>query len=162
MKKILIGLMLIVSGFNASAGIMVEPYLAYNFAGEVGNTDTSGVNMGARLGYSLPMLVSFGLDYNFGEYTHDMSSVDVDVDHSKLGVFVAVDLPILMRAWATYYVNANADFGATDVDGDGFGLGVGLTMLPFVSLNLEYRSISYDGGTDGKEILAGVSIPLDL
>lgn len=158
MKKILIAMMIMVAGFNASAGIMVEPYLAYNLVGDFDNVDTSGVNYGARLGYSLPALFSLGLDYNMGTYDHD----GTDVDHTKFGAFVAVDLPILARAWASYYFSAKAEAGASEVDGDGFGLGVGLTMLPFVSLNLEYRSLSYDGNVDASEVLVGVSLPLDL
>ncbi len=168
MKRLLIAMMIMIAGFQANAGIYVEPYLGYNLVGEFGNNDTSGVNIGGRLGYSLPMLVSFGLDYNMGEYTHDVSGTDVDVDHSNFGAFVAVDLPILLRAWASYYISSKADFGASEYEGSGFSLGVGFTMLPFVSLNVEYRAINYDelnGATadiDGSEILFGVSLPLDL
>lgn len=168
MKKILVAMMIMIAGFQANAGIMIEPYIGYNLAGEFNNDDTSGVNIGGRLGYSLPMLVSLGIDYNMGEYTHDVSGTDVDVDHSKFGLFVAVDLPILLRAWATYYLNAKAEQGANEYEGSGFGLGVGFTMLPFVSLNLEYRSVNYDdfnGATadiDGTEILLSASIPLDF
>ncbi|MEH0860115.1 MULTISPECIES: hypothetical protein [unclassified Halobacteriovorax] len=168
MKRLLIAMMIMVAGFQANAGIYVEPYLAYNLVGDYDGADTNGLNLGGRLGYSLPMLVSFGLDYNFGEYTHDIAGTDVDVDHSKLGAFVAVDLPILARAYASYYFNAKAEANGVESEGSGFGLGVGLTMLPFVSINFEYRSLNYDesnGATvdeDADEILVGVSVPLDL
>ncbi|AYF46011.1 MULTISPECIES: outer membrane beta-barrel protein [unclassified Halobacteriovorax] len=164
MKRLLIAMMIMVAGFQANAGIYVEPYLAYNFAGDFEGTDTDGINIGGRLGYSLPMLVSFGLDYNMG--TYDANGDDADV--SNMGLFVAVDLPILARAYASYYLNSELESGAFEYEGSGMALGVGLTMLPFVSINFEYRKINYDdlnGSTvdlDSDEILLGVSVPLDL
>lgn len=164
MKKILIAMMIMVAGFQAQAGIYVEPYLGYNLAGDFNDVDTNGVNLGGRLGYSLPMLVSFGLDYNFG--TYDADGTDVDV--SNLGAFVAVDFPILVRAYASYYLNAKAEVGSNEFEGSGVALGVGFTGLPFLSVNVEYRTINYDDfngssvDVDGSEILLGVSLPLDL
>lgn len=168
MKKILIAMMIMVAGFQAQAGIYVEPYLAYNILGDTDGDDTTGMNIGGRLGYSLPMLVSFGLDYNMGSYTVDTSLGDSDVDTTNLGLFVAVDLPILARAYASYYLSSDLENEAgQSFDGSGMALGVGLTMLPFVSVNFEYRTMSYDGAHgfgdfDADEILVGVSLPLDL
>ncbi|EPZ50325.1 outer membrane protein beta-barrel domain protein [Bacteriovorax sp. BAL6_X] len=167
MKKILIAMMIMIAGFQAQAGIYVEPYLAYNILGETDGDDTTGTNIGGRLGYSLPMLVSFGLDYNMGSYTIDSALGDVDADTTNLGAFVAVDLPILLRGYASYYFSSDIDTGSVSYDGSGIAVGVGFTMLPFVSLNLEYRAMSYDGSGavsdfDAKEILVGISVPLDL
>ncbi|POB13237.1 MULTISPECIES: outer membrane beta-barrel protein [unclassified Halobacteriovorax] len=167
MKKILVAMMIMIAGFQAQAGIYVEPYLAYNILGDTDGEDTTGTNIGGRLGYSLPMLVSFGLDYNMGSYTIDGATGDVDADTTNLGVFVAVDLPILLRGYASYYFSSDIEASGASFDGSGIAVGVGFTMLPFVSLNLEYRAMSYDGAGgfpdfDGKEILVGVSLPLDL
>ncbi|RZF23037.1 hypothetical protein DAY19_04500 [Halobacteriovorax vibrionivorans] len=164
MKRLLIAMMIMVAGFQANAGIYVEPYLGYNLAGDFNNVDTNGVNIGGRLGYSLPMLVSLGLDYNMG--TYDADGTDIDV--SNLGLYAAVDFPILVRAYASYYLNAKAEIGASEYEGSGVALGVGFTGLPFVSVNVEYRTINYDelnGATvdvDASEVLLGVSLPLDL
>ncbi|MFG1500362.1 outer membrane beta-barrel protein [Halobacteriovorax sp. XZX-3] len=167
MKKILVAMMIMIAGFQAQAGIYVEPYLAYNILGDTDGDDTTGTNIGGRLGYSLPMLVSFGLDYNMGSYTSEDNTGDTDFDTTNFGLFVAVDLPILLRGYASYYLSSEIDAGAVTFDGSGVAVGVGFTMLPFVSLNLEYRALSYDGAGgfadfDTKEILVGVSLPLDL
>lgn len=167
MKKILVAMMIMIAGFQAQAGIYVEPYLAYNILGDTDGDDTTGLNIGGRLGYSLPMLVSFGLDYNMGSYTADIAGTDVDTDTTNLGAFVAVDLPILLRGYASYYFSSDLEAGNVTYDGSGVAVGVGFTMLPFISLNLEYRTMSYDGSGaqadfDAEEILVGVSLPLDL
>ncbi|MGI4991201.1 outer membrane beta-barrel protein [Halobacteriovorax sp. GFR7] len=163
MKKILVAMMIMIAGFQAQAGIYVEPYLAYNILGDTDGDDTTGLNIGGRLGYSLPMLVSFGVDYNMGTYDID----GTDADTTNLGAFVAVDLPILLRGYASYYFSSDLEAGNVTYDGSGVALGVGFTMLPFVSLNVEYRTMSYDGSGaqadfDAEEILVGVSLPLDL
>ena len=163
MKKILVAMMIMIAGFQAQAGIYVEPYLAYNILGDTDGTDTTGTNIGGRLGYSLPMLVSFGVDYNMGAYDID----GIDADTTNLGAFVAVDLPILLRGYASYYFSSDLEAGNVTYDGSGVALGVGFTMLPFVSLNVEYRTMSYDGSGaqadfDADEILVGISVPLDL
>ncbi|MFG1505597.1 outer membrane beta-barrel protein [Halobacteriovorax sp. ZH5_bin.2] len=163
MKKILVAMMIMIAGFQAQAGIYVEPYLAYNILGDTDGDDTTGLNIGGRLGYSLPMLVSFGLDYNMG--TYDVDGTDADV--TNMGAYVAVDLPILARAYASYYFNSELE----DLEGSGIALGVGLTMLPFVSVNFEYRKMTYDefngvalgaNEVEADEILVGISVPLDL
>ena len=105
-------------------------------------------------------------------YTSTLS----DFDGNHLGIFAGVELPVLLRAWATYFLSSKlTDNDDDEYDGSGFGLGVGFTGLPFVSLNLEYRSMTYDEFTDVSagttstdrdydvsEILFTVSLPLDL
>lgn len=163
---------------TASAGFLVEPYLGYR-VGDLESTpngsiayDTSGHSIGARLGGTFTMFMA-GIDYSMGSLSADQTkggSTDVDLDTTQLGIFAGIELPVLLRAWATYYVSANFENSSNSNEwkGDGIGLGVGFTGLPFVSLNLEYKKMSYDeaptgrSGYDGSEIQFGVSLPLNL
>lgn len=192
---------------HSRAGILIEPYLGYSFAGsgDMSLTDTSNgqttqydqdfstVTYGGRLGYQTFGLM-LGIDYSMQSFdmTSTVGSIEVEdgVERSQLGIFVGYELPILLRAWATYYVNATMD--GTDApssgnqiysntsefkDGKGYALGVGFTGLPFISINLEYRTMEYDtyavsnieltdavysDKLDLSEILLSVSLPLNL
>lgn len=184
---------------QAKAGILIEPYLGYSFAGSGDMTlgddkvesDFSSVTMGGRLGYQT-LGVMFGLDYSFQSFdmtsTTNGNEVEDGTKKNQLGVFVGYDFPILLRAWATYYVNAtmegrdaaaanNQIYDNTDSfeNGSGYALGVGFTGFPFLSINLEYRTIEYDqyeisGNSvsnyneklDLSEILLSVSVPFNL
>lgn len=188
MKKLLVALCF---AFGANAGLLVEPYVGYQISGfetdyTVSGTTTelayvtNGVNLGARLGYSY-LLFMAGIDYSYGTLSNDLDTGSItieDIDATRFGIFAGVELPILARAWATYYVNANYEAGSDEYKGTGYGLGVGFTGLPFVSLNLEYRALTFDeivGDTGttklptstydeytASEIFLSVSLPLDL
>ena len=179
MKKLLLAMIITVS---ASAGLLVEPYLGYEIgSGEAGSTDyTFNTSvLGGRVGYTMLGLMG-GIDYSLGmesDLEGKTGGVTGKTKYSQdsLGLFVGYELPILLRAWATYYLSTNlerqegTDKGK-EYSGDGLGLGVGFTGLPFVSLNLEYRMMSYDeyDGTalankiDMNFVMVGVSLPLDL
>ena len=192
MKKLLSAVVLFLTvSMSANALIHVEPYLGYNMiSGENSNStitkyDFGGVNYGARLGLTALGFMG-GLDYSMGSGDWETETLNtkttVDSSQTKLGVFAGYELPILLRAWATYFVNVKQEIesGANngrEYSGSGFGLGVGFTGLPFVSVNLEYKQYSYDeyesaAGTtvtidgankiDLNEIMLSVSLPLDL
>lgn len=183
MKKLILAFMLT---FSASAGFLIEPYAAYRL-GSYENSSNNGEwsydspQLGARLGYTFATFMG-GLDYSFGSADFKADSANTADDgkwkETSLAVFAGVELPVLLRAWASYFVkqefedDEGADAGTT-ISGDGFGFGVGFTGLPFVSINLEYRTFSYDEAesntgtktsidTKSSEILLGVSLPLDL
>lgn len=192
MKKILC-LFLLLAASNAQAGFLIEPYLGFSLgSGEDGNTlkteyDQNSTFLGARLGYQTLGLM-FGLDYTKGtesefEIKSTTSTVKQDADQSTLGFFVGYNLPVMLRAWAAYYVSSNIELqsGASVGDeykGNGYGLGLGFTGLPFVSLNLEYRMMTFDelkdnstgvtstlSGTneiDYNQVMLSVSLPLDI
>lgn len=167
---------------SASAGLLVEPYMGYKLGTYESNTDKWTYNspqLGARLGYSY-LLFMAGLDYSFStaEYKGDGTTADAgDFKNSTMGIFAGVELPILLRAWGTYYFNQKltdeegSESGA-EYKGDGIGLGVGFTGLPFVSLNVEYRKFSYDEkefestkssiSNDSSEVFFSVSAPFDF
>ena len=170
---------------QAQAGVLVEPYLGFSIAGDGESTIStvnydfsySSVTYGGRLGYSFLGLMG-GLDYSMQSFKADVDAggteTKKDVDKSQLGLFVGYDFPILLRAWATYFLSAKADF--TDYEfksGGGYALGVGFTGLPFVSINLEYRDLeydkfewatthTYDKKASLSEILLSVSAPFDF
>lgn len=187
---------------TANAGLLVEPYLGYSFGSAETNVSNaggangtydikaSGYRLGGRLGYQFLGFMG-GVDYGIGAAKEKISSIPNgtsysldDYNVSQLGIFAGYELPILFRFWATYYTSykMEVDGGSNNGDedsGSGFGLGAGFTGLPFVSLNLEYKSITIDetefagGGSvkyptnqiserDINEIVLSVSLPLDF
>ncbi|MCP4913612.1 MAG: outer membrane beta-barrel protein [Oligoflexia bacterium] len=159
----------------------------------------SFIEFGGRLGYSM-LGLSLGLDYNFTPSAYSLDrelplpevTEAYDYTSSNFGVFVGYELPIMFRFYGSYYLSSNLKIDSDTYTGDGqdntgdefkgkgYNLGVGFTGLPFVSINLEYRSISYDerknvsGGNtinypsgndsevDANTLLLSVSVPLDL
>lgn len=192
-KSFIVALVGLFMSLNASAGLLVEPYLGYRFgSGEDSNTPKSEYSyssplLGARLGYQFLGLMA-GIDYSMGLGAFELEEKGStpskhDFTESSFGLFVGYDFPILLRAWATYYLSNTLKGDSTAVDGDkykgnGYGLGVGFTGLPFVSLNLELRKFTWDeyfdnsAGTTAKlsganevditEVVFSVSLPLDL
>ncbi|MBT6325857.1 MAG: hypothetical protein HOJ35_07795, partial [Bdellovibrionales bacterium] len=174
----------------------IDPYLGYNAGWAVQDKTVSGVTaeldftstgpmFGARAGFQMLGFMA-GAEYGMSTTTQDLaaattigeSAASTDLQTTYMGVFVGYELPILLRAWATYNLSVDSevtsDSGKGNVtSGSGFTLGVGFTGLPFVSLNVEYRSITFDkstasGGSEtdltnditSNELFASVSIPL--
>ena len=188
MKRLLIASLFLFAS-SAQAGFLLEPYAGLSFgSGENSATikteyDYNAPMLGARAGYQYLGLM-FGLDYSMGmDQKTAGSTVTADVSQSTLGLFVGYNLPVMLRAWAAYYLNTSLEVEAgtsvgDEFNGKGYGLGVGFTGLPFVSLNLEYRMMTFDeykdksaGSTatlsgaseiDFNQILLSVSLPLDL
>lgn len=183
---------------TSNAGIHVEPYLGYSLAGSGDSTfgttkydhSYATPTIGGRLGYNMLGLMA-GVDYSmqtFGlESEVGSTTFDDDVSKSQLGIFVGYELPILLRVWGTYFLSSKIEGDDSQTagtlidsryefsDGGGYALGAGFTGLPFVSINLEYRTLEYDKGEisgatitnyneklDLSEILLSVSLPLDL
>lgn len=138
----------------------------------------SGTEVGARLGFT-EMGFSFGFDGRrlSLSYKPDASGAkDTDHTFTQYGVFVGYELPIMLRFWGTY-VLANNGTDNDDADnkvltGSGTIFGVGYKALPFISVNLEYYSLSNteretssgktDYTTDSKGFVLGVSVPLSI
>lgn len=169
---LVLGSFLIVN--TANAGFLIDPYLGtgqtksvFDAVGGATSQDDDEDNTtvtGARLGYSF-LLLSAGIDYQ-------MASVDGS-NFTNTSVFVGVDLPILLRGWAEYFVGSttdDSDFSDSFKFKDGYGIGLGFTGLPFVSINLEIQNLNYewDGSTATGYDLAtattvlSVSLPLDF
>ena len=160
-------------GSSAKAGILVDPYIGFGTQKSTLDATSSNFDedtqtakfIGSRLGFSF-LLLSAGLDYQVME--------DSEVDQKNMSLFVGVDLPILLRAWAEYFIDSDFENDdVTDVEfKDGYSVGVGFTGLPFVSINLEAQTINYDAKprsnpTVTEELksaayILSVSLPLDL
>jgi hypothetical protein len=147
MKKLLLALATVLTASAAHAGFMIEPYVSFAVSGEYKNgstkEDVSHTGFGARLGYGM-LGFSFGLDYGTGSGEID-SSPSVDFDTTDLGLFVAYEFPILVRAYATYILDAKTEFpGGGEYSGGGTKIGIGYTGLPFVVIGVEMYAVNYD------------------
>lgn len=174
LKGIVLALALAGLSLPAQAGLHVEPFLGYHMGKDdsTPENDITGTEMGARVGFST-LGLSVGGELSKGMYDVD-SNPSVDLEPTNMGIFAAFEFPILVRAYATYIINAKADYGSsTEIEGSGVRLGVGFTGLPFIAINVEYIDTTYDecsgsvacvGWSDYKSKLYGinVSLPLDL
>lgn len=157
----------------AFAGLHIEPWLGYEkgksevivttsgVSAPADEDDFTSVDYGLRLGYSM-LLFTAGVEYAMGSGTITGTGSDTDISTTDLGVFVGVDFPILVRAYATYFLNSKAELkdvssGTSNYDGKGYKIGIGFTGLPFVSLNLEAIFREYD-----KERILSTPFTVDL
>jgi hypothetical protein len=175
---------------SLAAAVLFEPYLGFRVYSDGSQDATNGKNeysykgpvFGSRLGVQHLGLMA-GLDFSLSTFDKDIKTPSArfkqDTTATALGAFVGLNLPMLLRAWGTYYfsqthkVNAGAAKG-DKFKGNGFGLGLGYTAFPLVSLNLEVRRMNFNkyedftSGTtstisnkiDVTELLFSVSIPL--
>ncbi len=158
---------------NAQAGLLIEPYAGYHTGDfKFGSTkyDFGGAAYGGRLGYSR-LGLQLGADYMAGKWTIDVDPSDFKGDINNLGAFIGYSFPILVRVYATYFFNSSIKDSNTKYEGNTTRLGVGFSPLPFVDINLEYMTGTYDkvdgqsiSGTKPKFDVYGVSlsVPFDL
>jgi hypothetical protein len=102
--------------------------------------------MGLRLGWGM-LGFAVGLDYGTAATTGEFPAPagDIDVDVTDMGLFVSYEFPILVRAYATYVFDAEAEVeNSSTLSGTGTKIGVGFTGLPFVAINVEMFTHSYD------------------
>lgn len=186
LKLMAVAALMIVAG-SAQASFLIEPHLAYNVSGTGDNTvagvkvehEYSGAQYGARVGGQYLGFMA-GLDYTLSK--PDLKSTALgttsttSLDNKELGIFVGYNLPILLRAWGTYYFDTTSKYSSGEFSGHTIELGVGFTALPFLSLNAMYRNVTLDenksGGTTTKltgsaeynlhEFVVGVSLPINL
>lgn len=166
-----------IAPLTVNAGLLLEPYVGIMPAGTITDDgvdfdhDKMPTVLGARVGYT-KLGFNVGIDYLMAQGI-EFENVSQEYDLSEAGIFVGLDLPILLRGYVAYIVNSNLEGTITEYEkGNGFKVGVGFTGLPFVSLNLEMRNVSYDEGnisgssfdtdTDYQSYLLSVSLPLKL
>jgi hypothetical protein len=167
---------------RTNAGVLIEPVVGYNLGTsfDVENSDEytggTGLAYGARLGYQ-QLGLQLGLDYLNSSVDMNDDDFDKNVDMSEWAAFVGFEFPILFRVYAGYIFSASGttELGGADIElnkGSGTKVGVGFTGLPFVDLNIEYRTGSfkeYDSGnttfddkTSYKSIMLSASLPFNL
>jgi hypothetical protein len=169
---------------RANAGLLIEPVVGYNLGASidtdidgVGEVDGgTGVSYGGRLGYT-NLGLQLGVDYLKSTLSMDDDFVDEDVNFTEMAAFVGFKFPVLLRVYAGYIFSSNAD---TEVagskieysEGSGTKVGIGFTGLPFVNINVEYRSGKFDtlesGGVEVdssatyKSLMLSASVPFDI
>ena len=175
----------ILTAHSTQAGVLTEPYFGLTLGGggdarideNLIEYSFSGATYGARLGYQYFGFMA-GIDYSFQKFriTKEGPGIAKKLDSKKnqWGVFVGYNFPLLIRAWGTYFISSKID-GESEVfkKGMGYEIGVGSTTLPFVSLNISYRTLTYDryitAGNPvyneklvSNELLFSASVPLEL
>ncbi len=170
--KLLILLFPLIISTSAKAGILLEPYVGFQF-GSLDQNNVSGTQSGqfnnntmfygSRLGYQ-SFGVMFGADFQLGTGSLEVdepnslasalgSSKESDIKVQKIGAFIGYNLPVMFRFWISHFFSAKAEltnnggyFGdnADEYKGSETNIGLGWTGLPFLSVNLEYRMTSYD------------------
>lgn len=146
-KKLFVILSLFVAT-NASAGILLEPYLGYHIEkGEQSgsaDSDITGLGYGVRLGWTLP-LVFIAFDYSAGGLEAEAGGTTTDADYTAMGLVVGASLPVL-RVWAGYNFSTELELDSVlKLEGAGMKVGAGfkLPVVP-ISFNLEYIMNEYD------------------
>jgi hypothetical protein len=150
---------------------IIEPFVGYemgDYKTGSGKNDLAGMNFGARLG-GTTLGFMYGVEFQAGTVSYENpGNADVDLDTTDIGAFVGYELPILLRAWATYYFSHKADVSTGgDRKGDGgMKIGVGFTGLPLVSINLELMNRKFDESSSGaidhstNAYMLSLSVPL--
>lgn len=166
--------------FSSRAEIMIEPYVSIiassTIEGDVTisstptkiDTDSTGTLYGLRLGYGLPLGLGFGLDYQTGSAK---DGDDTEFTPTDIGAYVSYALPVMLKFWFVYDFQSSTKFDDYNATGSGMKLGVGYTGFPFVSINLEYQTNTYDDADEdlitkydisSTTILGGISFPIGL
>lgn len=157
-------LLALLIGFSsqAKADLLVEPVVGFNLGSkfEIENSDSytggTGGAFGARLGYQ-NLGFQLGLDYLNSSINMDDNDFDENVSLSEFAGFVGFEFPILVRVYAGYIFSANGETTKNDAtvkvtEGTGTKFGIGFTGLPFIDINLEFRSGKFGSlESDGTE-----------
>lgn len=169
----LLGLVFFISAAPVQAGLLVEPVLGLNVNHKVEDYSGLGAAFGGRLGYQ-NLGFQLGLDYLASSTDMDENALKGNFKSKDWAAFVGFEFPVLVRIYAGYIFSAEGDVkvlgGGTAKfeEGTGSKIGIGFTGLPFVDINVEYRTGSYDkvGGvnrkTDFSSTLLSLSLPLNL
>ncbi|MEK6629090.1 MAG: hypothetical protein AABY53_10735 [Bdellovibrionota bacterium] len=145
MKKLLATITaLTLLSLSAHAGILIDPYIGYTVSGSTSSNFTiTGSDMGARLGFT-NMGLGFGVDATVaGTHTYKDATTSTDYTRSNMGVFVSYHFPILVRGYATYFVNSKISSSAASATGTATKLGVQYTGFPLIAIGVEYYNMAY-------------------
>lgn len=160
-------------------GLFVEPFGGYGigsgdttvaFLGTSASVpgDYSGLSFGARAGLSVGPIFAGG-EYVINKMTYTILAADSDIDWKSVGALIGFRAPLVgFRIWGTYYVSASVNTTLTDESG--YGAGIGFNLLPYVAVNLEYRTyeaslttnnggLSLKASLDATLFIGTVSIP---
>ncbi|MGB0454294.1 MAG: hypothetical protein ACPGJV_11340 [Bacteriovoracaceae bacterium] len=162
-------LLFLMTSFSAHGLLYIDPYVGYAVQGTSkfqnslmnAEADYNSINYGLRVGVSSsPVAAGVQVDMGMGDYKWtdltnggECSDNCDEMDAQNIGVFVNFDLPILFRAYGAFFPSAKLTDGndskgqfqsGSELSGTGMMIGAGYTGIPFISLNLEYRTFTYD------------------
>ncbi len=168
---------------TARADILIEPVVGYNFNAVADFEDGerysggTGPSFGGRLGYQ-NLGLQLGVDYLNSSLDMDDEDFDKNIDTSEWAAFVGFKFPILLRVYAGYIFSATGeteDAANNEYEfskGSGYKAGIGFTGLPFININLEYRTGTFDeikidgdesdSTADYQSIMLGLSLPFAI
>ncbi len=181
-------LLFTVISFETKAGLLLEPYLGFDFSvkGQTSNCcqDVSWLNLevGGRGGYIFDTFM-LGVDIDYKNmnptYEYNGSQFDQDTAVTNYGLFAGW----MWDKWALrlkYYFDSNwilrenGPYGYSGLtnSGNGFGIDAAFRFSNHISLNLELTRILYNyvqgikvsGGArlETTDILVAISFPFDL
>tara|TARA_Y100000768_G_C23988359_1_gene690396 strand:+ start:2785 stop:3336 length:552 start_codon:yes stop_codon:yes gene_type:complete len=171
---------------NVNAGLLIEPFAGMVISGTSENNDkdcsencedtVSGTSFGLRAGYKF-LGVFGGIDYR--NYSQEIEDTELDIEEGgRVGLLVGYEFPVLLRLWLSY--GLSNDLSAENRNGVDLDyttsrdiiFGAGYSLLPFLSLNLEYtmlnlEEVSYEEGdfdvdTDISTVLVSLSVPFSI
>ena len=120
--------------------------------GGLQDDDISGLLYGeAVVGYSLLPGLALGFDYRKGSLKLDNENASTEYDTTALGLNLSYSILYMIndQIWGTWVfdmekeISSGGDIGDT-FNGSGFRFGIGHKILPYISLNFEYASHTYD------------------
>jgi hypothetical protein len=145
-----------------------------DFGGSTGEADSDGMSFGARVGYKFTgFWASVDIETGSSKELTPSTGLATDASLSNTGLAVGVSLMPMVNFYAKYLMTAKLEYGTAstvELKGSGTAFGIGWSVIPMVSLNLEYRSINYDE-IDGnalateighKGLTVGISVPFSL
>jgi hypothetical protein len=159
--------------FNSFAGLLIEPLAGLNFSGVYktegeSELDIRGASYGGRVGFQ-NLGFQLGLDYLNSNF--DVEDDGDNLKTTEYGAFIGFKFPIFFRVYAAYIFSGTGELDTVEYKkGSGSKVGVGFTGLPFINLNLEFRSVTFaenstngaadvESDTDYNTYYFGISIP---
>ncbi|MES2857126.1 MAG: hypothetical protein V4692_14755 [Bdellovibrionota bacterium] len=178
MKLAFVALCMLVAN-QAKAALLIEPYVGYGMGKAEGilMTNISSYNdsyvttatmFGGRVGIAIPLLF-VAADYSMMTGTAKNGVLSYNISGTTIGAIAGVSIPFL-RVWAGY--NFSKTFKEiTEAKGKGLRAGIGFTGLPFISINLEYMTTTYEksslqtaatGDANDSFALLSISLPMEF
>jgi hypothetical protein len=142
-------------------GIVLDGSVGYSFPYKMELKDYQDLEyrgglLDARAGISILRVLLLGGEFTYVtgnfKYSYSNSEEKVKAPRMDYGVFLGLDLPVNLRFWVSYLKSEiNFEDGvSSQIQGQGKGLGLGWTVLPFISINGEYRKMEYDQSSGGR------------
>lgn len=147
---------------QSKAGLMIEPIISYDqtdfnidYPSPLGKSkgQLEGIGLGARVGFHIyeSLLIGADLRYSKIDFNDKDNNFKSQADSYNVGPTVVLQLPtdLSVRVWGGYILSGQIDpektkgFDVKFEEASGYRVGAGL-MLGTVSLNLEYKDVTYD------------------